>query len=147
MFTEVTPNLYRSGRPQDLLTINALGIKQIINLQSGIYEFWRDDAYELGLVRDCSLIYREIDCFALFPPSPAAVELAHSFIEAGEALGHKTLIHCKAGVDRTGFVIAAYRMQKQGWSYKEAVAEVIRMGQHRRYRWWNLFLKQYEVKK
>lgn len=34
------------------------------------------------------------------------------------------LINCRAGVDRTGVIAAAYRMLVQGWSAKQAVADM-----------------------
>lgn len=33
------------------------------------------------------------------------------------------LVHCAAGVNRTGAVIAAWRMKHRGWSLKEAITE------------------------
>ena len=34
------------------------------------------------------------------------------------------LIHCKAGLHRTGLLTAIYRMKMQGWSKAEAVREL-----------------------
>ncbi len=34
------------------------------------------------------------------------------------------LVHCQYGADRTGAVIAAYRIVEQGWSKEEAIREM-----------------------
>jgi protein tyrosine/serine phosphatase len=38
--------------------------------------------------------------------------------------GGPYLVHCQGGADRTGLVIAAYRMVVQNWSYGEAIGEM-----------------------
>ena len=38
------------------------------------------------------------------------------------------LVHCWAGADRTGAMIAAYRVAAQGWSKEEAVREMTEGG-------------------
>lgn len=38
------------------------------------------------------------------------------------------LIHCLAGVHRTGVMVALYRMECQGWSKEQAIAEMRQMG-------------------
>lgn len=36
----------------------------------------------------------------------------------------KTLVHCVAGADRTGYAVAAYRVLKQGWKFPDAQQEM-----------------------
>lgn len=38
------------------------------------------------------------------------------------------LIHCKAGLHRTGLMTAVYRMEREGWSKAEAVRELLANG-------------------
>ena len=45
-------------------------------------------------------------------------------------------IHCLHGVDRTGFVIAAYRMLAQGWSLEKAYQECLDNGHHVFWYWY-----------
>ncbi len=42
--------------------------------------------------------------------------------------GTSTLIHCLRGIDRTGFAIALYRVNKEGWNPDKAIAEAKRYG-------------------
>ena len=37
-------------------------------------------------------------------------------------------IHCRQGQDRTGIIVAAYRMKVDGWSFKNAEAEMQSFG-------------------
>jgi protein tyrosine/serine phosphatase len=37
-------------------------------------------------------------------------------------------VHCRHGQDRTGIVVAAFRMKEQGWSLKEAETEMQSFG-------------------
>lgn len=38
------------------------------------------------------------------------------------------LIHCQAGIHRTGLYVAFYRMDVEGWSKEEALSEMIALG-------------------
>ncbi len=37
---------------------------------------------------------------------------------------YPVLVHCKAGLHRTGVLVAVYRMEYEGWSWQDALAEV-----------------------
>lgn len=48
------------------------------------------------------------------------------------------LIHCRLGADRTGAMVALYRVVVQGWSKEQAVLEMNRGGYHHSGLWRNL---------
>lgn len=52
-------------------------------------------------------------------------------------------VHCDHGQDRTGIVIAAFRVVHEGWSWQDARRELIAMGFHQ-YKW---FLMERRLKK
>ena len=54
-------------------------------------------------------------------------------------------VHCKAGQNRTGFVIATYRMVYQGWTPEEAVREMRTYGFYRIYSRDEWFLKNLDL--
>jgi hypothetical protein len=45
-----------------------------------------------------------------------------------QAVNYPVLLHCKAGLHRTGVLVGVYRMEYEGWSRGEALAEVRRNG-------------------
>lgn len=47
-----------------------------------------------------------------------------AFVEAQRAAGRTVYVHCAAGVSRSGMVVMAYEMKKNGWSRDEALAFV-----------------------
>jgi hypothetical protein len=48
--------------------------------------------------------------------------------------GKKIFVHCRVGDDRTGMMIAAYRMAFEGWSAKQAMEEMTKYGFSRTHR-------------
>lgn len=46
------------------------------------------------------------------------------------------LVRCRRGVDRTGFVIAAYRILVNGWDVERAYQECLDNGHRRWIYWW-----------
>ena len=48
-------------------------------------------------------------------------------------------VHCKRGSDRTGTVIAVYRMRNDGWTDDEAIKEAKKFG----FGWWQFWMKDY----
>src|SRR5947209_11141583 len=54
-------------------------------------------------------------------------------------------VHCKAGENRTGFVIATYRMVYQGWTPEEAVREMRAYGFYRVFARDEWFLKKLDL--
>jgi tyrosine-protein phosphatase SIW14 len=43
---------------------------------------------------------------------------------------HRVLVHCTHGQDRTGLVVARYRVMQEGWSAAQAEGEMLRLGFH-----------------
>jgi tyrosine-protein phosphatase SIW14 len=142
---QVSKNLSRGGRPSlnQVLELTKAGFKTIINLQSGFFEFLHDDEYEHMMQEEYGIRFIDIPCSDVMPPT---LEQVQSFFNIIKAYG-PVYVHCLHGVDRTGFMCAAYRMQIEGWQYKDAKAELFSNGFHKiPYLWWLCELKKYEVK-
>lgn len=139
----VATNLYRGPRPKDLRHLRSLGIDSIINLESGLWELFTDDVYERQSPPDFDIRAYHLKCSDIWPPSMWAVRRAIEIIKRETEAGRKVYVHCKSGVDRTGFVIAVYRMMVEGKTFEEAHSEWILRGRHIWYFWWKWNLARY----
>lgn len=141
---QVSENLWRGPRPENLEDLQKQGFERIISLESGVYEFFHQDTLETEEQRpkDFGMISYLVPMSDITAPSREDVFRVINLILFTKK---KTYLHCKSGVDRTGFVCAAFRMQTQGWTYDAAYAEWVNLGRHWWYDWWKLWLKKYEV--
>ena len=54
-----------------------------------------------------------------------------SFLELlDDASSHPVFVHCLHGVDRTGFMIAVFRIRRMNWTFEEAYSEMRELGFH-----------------
>lgn len=122
--------LYRGDRPTDFGLIEELGIKTILNLEN---EAEAMDA-EAMMAKAC-----QIACYYELPMSEWSRPTFSQLIQALQIILHcekPMLIHCLHGYDRTGYVIAAYRIIVQGWSVDRAYKECIAEGHKWLWYWW-----------
>jgi len=125
-FWEVEPGLYRGAQPtkQGYETLKKLGVKTIVNFRKDRSVKKERVWAEKEGVRFISLPWRSRDHY-----SP---QLLYAFLEiAGNPKDRPLFVHCKAGRDRTGLMMAAYRMYHDGWSESQAYSEMKRLGYHR----------------
>ncbi|MBK9129108.1 MAG: tyrosine-protein phosphatase [Phycisphaerales bacterium] len=126
-FTEVVPGkLYRSGAvtPAQLERLVAEpGIRRVISLldpaaPQSVAE--REAAARLGLV------WENVPLRGDGSSTPADRERILTLLTEPNA--PPTLVHCAAGVNRTGLAIGLYRIHCQGWSYEAVLDEMRRIG-------------------
>lgn len=112
----VDKNFYRSAalRPQDIKTLNQLGIRTVVNLRS----FHSDD----GLLKNTGIkaVHVGINTWEI---NDKNVIDALRAIRAGAKEG-PVLLHCWHGADRTGLVTAMYRVVFQDWTKQKALEEL-----------------------
>ncbi len=138
-------NVWRGPRPNNLADLVRAGIKRVIDLESGVYEYFHEnDPLIHQFPVDFGLQYYHMPCSDVTPPEDWVVEKVLKLT----ADTMPTYIHCLSGVDRTGFVCAAYRMQVNKWTYQAAVAEWKALGRHSWFFYWEYKLKaRWELKK
>jgi protein tyrosine/serine phosphatase len=129
--------VYRSGQMtaqgfRD--AVRELGIRTVVNLQDEYPDpsvkkgyFNRASVKESELCKEMGIRYVFIAPDLLprrqAPPGrPAAVEEMLKVYD--DPANYPILIHCKAGLHRTGCMAAVYRMEYQGWSPEQAVEEM-----------------------
>ena len=123
-FHQVNENLYRGAQPVGggIQKLKALGVKTIINLR-GDDEGTRAEEAE---ARAAGLKYFNVPMDGLGRPSDEKVEKILSLIN--DSGNWPVFVHCNHGKDRTGTIIACYRISHDGWKLDEAMKEAKRYG-------------------
>lgn len=126
-FHKVNEQLYRGAQPLTggMKEIAALGIKTVINLR-GEDERTRDGATEASAA---GLRYFSVPLPGLRRPKDSQVERILALIN--DSQNWPVFIHCHHGEDRTGTIIAVYRISNDGWSSEQAKKEAKRYGMSR----------------
>lgn len=123
-FSKVINNIYRGGYPKEsgYEILNELGIKTIVNLSNNAEKFNLQqkyaDKYGFKIIHIPLSIYER----------PKDIE-AIKFLEAVlNPANHPVFVHCTSGRDRTGAMIAVYRVIVEKKGPKEGYKEAIRHG-------------------
>ena len=134
-FHRINENLYRGGQPtaEGIRRLAALGIKTIINFRDARENVHR----ERQAAEENGLRFINLHLSNWFAAKDNEI---HKIIEViMNPEHHPVFIHCKRGADRTGTVVAVYRMLHEGWTATEANREAKRHG----IGWWQVWMKDY----
>ncbi len=120
---EVEPGrIYRSAQPSPLMLRRALhrepALRALVNLRG------RTPGFESAFAARHGLRLYSFDFSASRPPPAAEIERLLAVLR--DPANHPLLVHCRNGVDRTGYAIGIYRQQEHGWSARRALAEMRR---------------------
>ena len=121
-FHKVDQGLYRGGQPQKggLETLKKLGIKTVIDLRNDRAETERSEAQANGMQ------YFNFPMERFGRPNDETVEKVLDIISKDEH--QPVFVHCAKGADRTGIIIAIYRIRHDGWTSEKAKAEAKSFG-------------------
>jgi protein tyrosine phosphatase (PTP) superfamily phosphohydrolase (DUF442 family) len=138
-FQQVTEKLYRSGQPREggLKRLHGSGINTIINLR-GASEQTRAEETE---ARALGFNYFNVALPNWGRPQDSRIQRVLQLISAPE--NGRVLVHCKDGVDRTGMIVAIYRLTHDGWTTRDALAEAERDGMRSTQWWMRDYIKDY----
>jgi tyrosine-protein phosphatase SIW14 len=119
-FGEVSPTLYRGGQPneQGFEALAKQGIQIVVDLRG-------DRKSERQEVTGLGMRYVPMHWQCSFPKDRIFADFI-KLIRANP--GKKIFVHCRVGDDRTGMMVAAYRMAEEGWSAERAKKEMIDFG-------------------
>ena len=122
-FGKVNDGLYRGAQPDavGIKNLARLGVKTIINLRM-TNELWKAEPVEANAN---GITYTNVPLKGLGRPSDAQVANLLTLIET---LPAPVFIHCQFGCDRTGTIVACYRIKHHSWSGKSALQEAVKYG-------------------
>ncbi len=122
-FGQVSERLYRGAQPDTnaIYSLKRLGIKTIINLRTST----STANTEAAAARAAGLVYTNFPLSGIHGPK---AEQVRQVLAAIESLPGPVFIHCAHGCDRTGTIVACYRIQHDNWSAETALQEADRYG-------------------
>ena len=136
-FAVVEPGFARGGLPDDdgIRALAAAGFRTVLSLR-------RDDE-ERARVLAAGMDYVEVSMSAgLFgAPAPDSAQVAAFLAVVGDSARRPVFVHCRRGRDRTGVMVALWRVRHGGWSPEEAVAEMEDRGMSAHYRAYRRFIR------
>jgi tyrosine-protein phosphatase SIW14 len=118
-FHQVNEHIYRGAQPTTagFQGLAKLGVKTIIDLR----EADGRSALEKKAVEATGMRYINIPLRGMSAPSAADVEKIMALFNDDSA--GPVFVHCRRGADRTGTVVACYRIAHDGWDNAKALQE------------------------
>jgi len=120
-FAKVSDALYRGAQPsrEGFIQLKAMGVKTIVDL--------RDHHSDLKNLRGLGFRYAHVPCESLRPEENNVL----AFLKVvTDPQNQPVFVHCMHGSDRTGMMVACYRMVVQGWDRQNSMAELPNFGFH-----------------
>jgi tyrosine-protein phosphatase SIW14 len=135
---EVTPTLFRGAQPtrEGFMSLAKNGIEIVVDLR-----FEGDREAERQAVTHAGMQYVGIPWSCHYPSDSITARFLDIIRENPDK---KIFVHCEHGVDRTGLMIAAYRIADQGWTPEQARREMIAYGFDFVHRTWCRAVISYE---
>lgn len=112
---EIAPEVYRSGQPtaEDMQALDDFGVRTVLNLR------W--DHSDESIASGTNLILKSVPMRA----SDIKDDDIVAALKIIKSSPKPILIHCWHGSDRTGVVVAIYRLVFDGWTKEQAIEELM----------------------
>jgi protein tyrosine/serine phosphatase len=140
-FYKVDSQVYRGAQPtvEGFANLAKLGVKTIIDLRD-LGE--HSQAGEEAIVRAQGMQYLSIPLKKMGTPSPETIFRILGLLN--DSSSGPVFVHCKRGADRTGAVIACYRISHDSWSNVQALSEAHNDGMSAFQRALKRYVKQFK---
>lgn len=137
---KVSDQLYRGAQPEaaGVAQLKTLGIRTIVNLRG-----FHSDRDEIGGI---AINYEHITFHTWHPEHEDMVRFLKIVTDSSQT---PVFVHCQHGADRTGTMVALYRIAVQGWSKEDAIREMTLGGFNFHSVWSNLltFIRNLDINK
>ena len=139
---QISERVYRGAQPrrEGIRRLAELGFNTIINLRGTDANTRADEAK----ARSLGLNYFNIPLPIWGRPNDADVQRILEIISAPES--GRVFVHCRDGVDRTGMIVALYRINREGWSTEMATAEAAGSGMRGNQYWMRDYISDFYVR-
>jgi len=133
-FHQVNDHVFRGGQPaaEAWPSLAKLGVKTVIDLRR---EDEHSTAAEAQAVAAAGMNYFNVPMKGVVAPANGQIERVLALLNSQDPV----FVHCHRGADRTGAVIACYRIAHDRWDRKQALREAKSFGMA----WDQLGLKHY----
>jgi len=123
-FQKVDDQVYRGAQPtpEGFRNLSRLGIKTVVDLR----EPGDRSAGERKIVTEAGMRYISVPMRGMSTPSREDVYKVLGLLE--DTTSGPVFVHCLRGADRTGAVIACYRIEHDKWKNAQALAEARSLG-------------------
>ena len=122
-YGKISDRLYRGAQPdaEGIANLKRLGVKLIVNLRMP-GEAWKDEA---SLAEAAGIQYTNFPMSGFARPNEDQIR---QILALFESASDPVFVHCLHGCDRTGTVVACYRIQHDHWSPSLALREARKYG-------------------
>ncbi len=140
----VDKNVFRSGilTNANIDALIPLGIRAIISLKTNPI----DTAIESIWAKKHQVEFVNIPINVIFKSECEILSIRNAYRNVLK-LPKPLIVHCTRGSDRTGIVIAMYRILEHKWNYDEAVKEMDNLGFNNMLGYWKSFLYDVYIKR
>ena len=132
----VAPGIYRGAQPkgEGYRTLRNMGIRTVIDLR---HKSEKRGVEAAGM--------RSLQ----FPMTPEVVDpetIRRVVAAMKDPANQPVFVHCAVGKDRTGVIVAVYRMMEEGWNEQDAEEEMKAYGFHEYQGQYKDFVRKYPVR-
>lgn len=122
-FHQVNDHVFRGGQPASEAWpgLTKLGVKLVIDLRR---EDEHSSAAEAQAVQAAGMNYVNVPMKGVVAPTNEQISKVLALLGSPDTV----FVHCKRGADRTGAVIACYRIEHDRWDRKQALNEAKSFG-------------------
>ena len=138
-FGAVSDQLYRGAQPGDsgFAELERLGIAIVVNLRHERDRIERERTLVENLgMRYVSIPWRGHD-------DPRTVQVSEFLRLLRENPERRVFVHCRRGAERTGVMVACYRISREHWTPERAQAEMEAFGFRRRFAHLTRFVREF----